>query len=328
MRRDEGGGPGKLETRKISMRENFWSFRCIAAVVAASLTIGDTARAKELIRENFGGLATSTLNGTLADTFDAGILTAGGNATWAANATFLADGSVNNTNTNASAYLNLGSYINAAKGTDSGKFVLQASISQTAGSWLSLGFGAENQPSVDRNFTNSGGSGTTNGLATIIYRSQTATPAGELDMFLGLGNASGIDGPDLGAGAGTRTLSITLDLTPAGGYNGSNNFGTVTWADSVLGVIGTGTYGTSRNFGSILLSKPTATAASTGTYEALTLTQVIVVPEPGSIVLLATGGLLVLVWIRRRPSNYPAFEAVAAGRLLTRGRRPGVRVQS
>lgn len=289
------------------MRENFWSFRCVAAVVAACLVIADTARANsvELIRENFGGQATFTLNGDLADTFNTGILTAGGSGTWAANATFRADGSVNNTNTNASAYLNLGSYINAAKGTDSGKFVLQASISQTAGaagSWLSLGFGAENQPSVDRNFTNSGGSGTTNGLATIIYRSQTATPAGELDMFLGLGNASGIDGPDLGAGAGTRTLSITLDLTPAGGYNGSNNFGTVTWADSVLGVIGTGTYTTSRNFGSILLSKPTATPASTGTYEALTLTQVIVVPEPGTLGLAGGGFFMAcgLVAMRRR----------------------------
>jgi len=276
----------------------------LAAAAAACLAIAD-ARATVIVSESFGGLSTAGLNGTTADTFDAGITSKGGSATWAGNATFRADGSVNTTNVDASAYLNLGSYINDAKGTDSGKFILQASISQTAGAWLSLGFCAENQPSVTNNFTTAAtGTGTTTGMATIVYRAQTASPPGELDMWLGPRTTPAtIDGPDLGAGAGTRTLSITLDLTAAGGYNGTTNHGTVTWADSVLGVIGSGTYTTSQTFGSILLSKAFVAASnSSGTYGSLTLTQVVPVPEPGTLGL-ACGGFLMacgLGALRRR----------------------------
>jgi hypothetical protein len=92
-------------------------------------------------------------------------------------------------------------------------------------------------------------------------------------MFGGGGNANAIDGPD--GNTGFRTLTVTLDLTPAGGYNGTNNFGTVTWSDSVLGVLGTTstsyTYPTARNFGSILV---TQASGSKGTINALALYQI------------------------------------------------------
>lgn len=293
---------------KLSSHTQFRSLACLAAAATACLTIADAARATVIVSESFGGLSTAGLNGTAADTFDGGIVAKGGSATWAGNATFRANGFVDTTNVDASAYLNLGSYIDDAKGTDAGKFILQASISQTTGNWLSLGFAAEDTPTVGRNFTNSPVQvpGSTNGMATIIYRAQTASPPGELDMWLGPRTTPvAIDGPDLGAGAGTRTLSITLDLTPAGGYNGTTNHGTVTWADSALGVIGSGTYTSNQNFRSILLSKPIGTnptPASTGTYGSLTLTQVVPVPEPG-VLGLACGGFLTafgLVAMRRR----------------------------
>lgn len=65
-------------------------------------------------------------------------------------------------------------------------------------------------------------------------------------------------------------MTIHLDLTPAGGYDGVSNFGTVTWSDSVLGVLGSYTWLTQPTFGSIVISQ---SAGSTGTVSALTLTK-------------------------------------------------------
>jgi hypothetical protein len=225
-----------------------------------------------IVAENFGGNGSGGLAGTGADTFSPGITAAGGSATWAANSGFKDNGSVS-VNKKA-AYLNLGSYINNAKGTANGLFELTMTISETTGSWISVGFGQENTPSTDRDFT--GGTVvsptptlTTNGMGTIFYRAQTASPAGELDMVGGPGSGNAIDGPD--DNTGSRTLTVTLDLTPAGGYNGTTNFGKVTWSDSVLGVLGSYTYTTARNFGSILI---TGSATTAGTISSLTLTQI------------------------------------------------------
>jgi hypothetical protein len=171
--------------------------------------------------------------------------------------------------TRQGAYLNLGSYINDAKGTAAGKFELTMTIGPTTGAWLSLGFAAENTPNTLKDFTNTGsGTAATTGLATIIYRATGAV--GELDMFGGTTLTNALDGPD--GNTGFRTLTVTLNLTPAGGYNGTSNFGTVTWSDSVLGTLGSYTYTTTRTFGSILI---TESASSSGTISALSLTQVV-----------------------------------------------------
>jgi hypothetical protein len=158
----------------------------------------------------------------------------------------------------------MGSYINDTKGTADGLFELTMTISETTGAWISLGFGQENTPSTDRDMT--GGTVVspaptlqTNGLGTIVYRDAL----NELDMFGGLGSANPVDGPDNNTGA--RTLTVTLDLTPAGG-----TFGKVTWSDSVLGVLGSYTFPGARNFGSILI---TGAATVTGTISNLTLSQ-------------------------------------------------------
>jgi hypothetical protein len=239
-----------------------------------------------IVAEGFGGDGTGDLTGTAADTFYSGITAAGGSATWAANSGFDDNGYVSAAR--KAAYLNMGSYINDTKGTADGLFELTMTISQTTGaSWISLGFGVENTPSTDKDMTNAANGtavGTTTGLGTIIYRSLTSNPWGELDMYGGAGSANNIDGPDNNTGA--RTLTVTLDLT---GYNGTTNFGKVTWSDSSLGTLGSYTYTVARNFGSILITAAGTTPTS-GTISNLTLSQSI--PEPATMGLLLLGSVM------------------------------------
>ena len=216
-----------------------------------------------LIEEDFGGTGTAGLGGTSADLFDAALINAGGSATWQAGNAFRSDGSVASDTAQTSASLNLGTYLNSRKGRPDGKFVLTASIHETSGAWISLGFSQLNSPSTAQNFT------AASGIATIIYRAQSGSPAGELDLFPILSNTV-IDGPD--GNTGTRTLSVTLDLTPSGGYNGTSNHGTATWADSIIGALGSHTFTGNVNFGAILLSEANS---STGSVGALTLRQIL-----------------------------------------------------
>jgi lysophospholipase L1-like esterase len=206
-----------------------------------------------LITEAFGGTATA-LHGSSADTFSPLITAAGGSPNWVAASGFLQGGAASGGN--GSAHLNLGTFINSTKGKPEGKFKLSATLAPTTGSWFTLGFASQNVPSTLKNFTNTGSGVTTTGVATIIYRSQTGVAApsanGELDLFGGTSNTNSVDGPD--GNTGPRAVTITLDLTPGGGYNGTNHFGTVTWSDSVLGTIGSFTYTSARDFGSILIS--------------------------------------------------------------------------
>jgi hypothetical protein len=226
-----------------------------AAITGNTAWTFTTSAATPLVVENFSNTSTQ-LNTTSADIFAAPLVTAGGSATWGSGTGFLASGAVVNVG-NSAAYLNLGTYINDTKGTAAGKFDLTLTIAETAGSWVSLGFGSTNTVTTAQNFT------TINGVGTIIYRSQSGTVApavnGELDMFGGTNNTNPVDGPDFNTGI--RTLTVTLDLTPEGGYNGTTNFGTATWSDSVLGVLGSYTYTVTRNFGSILITQGTTTSA-------------------------------------------------------------------
>ena len=216
-----------------------------------------------LIEEDFGGSGTAGLGGTSADLFDAVLINAGGSATWQAGTAFRADGSVTANTAQTSASLDLGTYLNSRKGQPDGKFILTASISESSGAWISLGFSQLSTPSTTQNFT------AASGIATLIYRAQDGSPAGEFDLFPILNN-NVIDGPD--GNTGTRTLSVTLDLTPTGGYNGGNNHGTVIWTDSVLGTLGSHTFAAGVNFGAILLSEANSSA---GRVSSLTLRQIL-----------------------------------------------------
>lgn len=225
----------------------------MAAITGTSAWAFTTSSAVPLVVENFSGSG-SSLSGTSADVFDAAITTAGGSAVWGAGAGFLENGAVGAA-TNSNAFLNIGSYINNAKGQPDGKFELTLTIAEGTTAWVSLGFNASGAPDTALNFTQN------SGVGTIIYRGQTPTPniSGEIDMFGGFANQNGVDGPDLNTGF--RTLTATLDLT---GHNGTTNFGSVSWSDSVLGPLGSYTFPSNRNFGSLIITQAVTSSAIDG----------------------------------------------------------------
>jgi hypothetical protein len=233
-----------------------------AAITGSSAWTFTTNSAVPLVLENFNGSG-APLAGTSADVFAAAITTAGGSGTWGGGAGFLENGAVGAA-TNSQAFLNLGSYINATKGTPAGKFELTMTISENDPSWISLGFVGTNTPAITGNFT------TSSGVASIIYRGQTGTVAspnvnGEIDMFAGPNNTNGVDEGAIPY-TGFRTLTVALDLTA---HNGTSNFGTVTWSDSVLGNLGSHNFTANRNFNSILITQ----ATTYGTIDGLSLVQ-------------------------------------------------------
>jgi len=270
----------------------------LATIAAAVLLVVPQASAAViLIEEKFGGLSSSDLNSTSADTFHSGITSAGGSATWVAATTFKADGSVTgSSDSRRSAYLNLGSYINAAKGTSTGLFTMQVTLAKPDGTtnthWITAGFAWQNNPNTGAWFNGTTtAEGSTAGVATMMYRAN-----GDIDQYGGLATSNEVLANDT-VFSGTRTLTITLDLTQAGGYNGTNNFGKVTFgantgAGNTYQQYGSYTYTSNTNFGSLLLSMNNSTVGSG--YDSLTLTQI---PEPGAALL---GGLGLLALLRRR----------------------------
>ena len=231
-----------------------------------------------LVSETFGGTG-AALNGTTAETFDAAITAAGGVNSWVASAQFTDNGGLAAVTGNSSAHISLGSYINDAKGASNGIFTLTATIGNVTGSWASIGFEqGPDTPLTSAHFL------TNDGIGTIILRA-----SGELDSFAGGDAVNAIDGPNGTLGA--RTLSAIIDLST---HNGTTDYGSVTWSDSVLGVVGNFDYLADEDFSFILLSEANST---TTTYSNLTLTQVDTIPEPGSVALLSLGALGML---RRR----------------------------
>ncbi|MDT8390064.1 MAG: PEP-CTERM sorting domain-containing protein [Lentisphaeria bacterium] len=256
------------------------------------------ATAATIVTENFGG-GTGNLNGTTADTFDAAITTVGGSATWVADTTagatslFQADGVINYVTGfgAATAFLNMGSYINDAKGTSNGLFTLSATINSTRASnvWVSLGF--FDSPTTLSSFTSTG-------LGTIIQRSPGYLNGGtgstglqELDMWGGAGTGTGgVDGPELASGP--QLVTIVLDLRT---HNNTDDFGTVTWYDGTTAGTNLGSYDylADNSFDAIGISQ----AGSDGTVAGLTLEQ-FQVPEPSTAILAGLG--LAGLSLRRR----------------------------
>lgn len=228
-------------------------------LTVATLLISDSATAQNIIiNESFDGTG-AALNGSTSEVFDNAITAAGGSNTWVAADTFSDNGEVApGSFTNSSAHLNLGSYINDTKGTRAGIFELTMTIGDVTGAgvtWLSMGFSELSSPAIDNHFLN------LQGTSTIILRS-----IGELDIWAGPGNASPIDGPN--GNTGDRTLTIMLDLST---HNGVDNFGSVIWSDSMLGIVSGHAYTQDVDFSSIFLSETNATSS---TLSNLTLSQV------------------------------------------------------
>ena len=228
-----------------------------------------------IVAENFGGLGTDDLHNTTADTFASGITTAGGSSTWQAEDDFNADGSMDATGDNGTAYLNLGSYINDSKGTADAFFTASVTISGPAsgGNWVGFGFFENNTPDVGGDFVTGGSN---QGQGILIYRS-----TGELDGFGGTGSGGAVDGDIV---SGSQSLKFELDLTD---WNGTDNFGSITFYDGTGTSFGTHEYTSTETWGSIGL---TASPGATATFSNFQLTQV---PEPGSLALLGLGSLLI-----------------------------------
>ncbi len=259
----------------------------ILAVASTGLILASTSAnaAFIIVDEKFDGTG-NAISGTTAETFDSAITTAGGSDTWTSSSYFKDNGNYSGGPQPRSARLNLGSYLNDAKGTVTGKFDLTATISSGSVDWLSLGFRNSGSTNISNNFETFGG------IGTMILQNN-----GDIDMFGGVGNANEVAADDV-TYSGPRTLTVSLDLTSAGGYDGTSNFGTVTFSDSVAGEFGSYTYTSDQNFQSILISSATGPGGGlTGDYDALTLVQM---PEPSSAALLGLGGLALM--LRRKRS--------------------------
>jgi autotransporter-associated beta strand protein len=236
--------------------------RYIVALVTASLVLAAPsvhAEMKTIVAENFSGSG-AVLNGKTADTFDSGITAVGGSSTWKAHPNWKDNGGVPVSSAYSSAYLNLGTYINDAKGTTNGLFELTMTMSPTVGSsgWLSLGFALENSPSTNDNFNTAGATG----VGTMAYRVTSKVAA-----WGGYKTALAISPTDQTV-SGTQTLTVVLDLTPDN-YDGLTKFGKVTFRTNGVTIASPITYTGTRSFGSIFLSQATAL----GTNSTLTLTQ-------------------------------------------------------
>lgn len=278
--------PSRIMNKKTSLRGILFGLSITAAICLMPIT---SVSAVLVVAENFDGLQANFLNTKVADTFNAAITTAGGNGTWAASTRFKQNGSLTNDggNIRTSANLQLGNYINNTKGTSNGQFDLTMTIvdiftSPFSFDYLSLGFSSAAL----------GGLATTSdfqdqsSVATIILRRSRGT-----ETYGGLNLANSLLGPNL---PGPRTFTVSLNLTPAGGYNGTSNFGTVTWSDSVFGNIRSFTYTAATDFNYIYLSQNSITAQ----IDNLTLTTV---PEPSSVALMV-GAFLGLVVMGRKIS--------------------------
>jgi len=257
-----------------------------AALFSAQLASGSIV----IVSHDFSGDGSGSLDGVTADTFAAGITTAGGSSTWSAReALFHDDGEISlvGDGQDGSAFLNMGSYINATKGTATGLFTLSATMNEpVTGSWFGVTFFLQNEPNTDVTFTNTDTSNL--GMGTLIYRTN-----GNVDGFPGPGTDDGAAIATVSNVEGTQTLSMVLDLTPDGGWNGTNNFGTITF---FLGStnMGSFTHTTERDFGAIGL-----VAAGNNTQGSVSYFELAQIPEPSVPLLLGGAGALMLLRRRR-----------------------------
>jgi hypothetical protein len=266
------------------------NMKTLKFLLCSALLTGLSTQAAVIVSESFGGSNANSLDGTSADTFDAAILTAGGVNQWQtiSDVNYIRAGgdfSVPAGNSGSS-LLDLGSYINDARGTASGKFILQASFTQTATAASGVGLSFNPTTNTSQRFWESSS-------AVAIYRGATNT--GYDFGTINAGNT--FDGGNF---TGLTTLKIELDMTS---WDGSTNYGLVNFYDPTdLGSIAW-TYNftaadntngfTSINSIRIQYYGGNITDASVSDF---TLTQI---PEPSSLILVGLG-LAGAAFLRRR----------------------------
>ena len=247
--------------------------RLIPAVLAAGMLLAAgllpvTANAQTtLISHDFTDGGAGPINGTAIDSIDAGVTAVnGGISTWSADsANYLENGSHGGTMN--CMYIPFGEYINNTKGTDSGLF----------------------------EFTATGFDGPTASWTSITLEDGPAGPTGNFTAYSGLANftrefdstSRGWGGPatanSMGFDTATGdTLTIQLDLTPAGGYDGASNFGTVRLYDGTSSgtLLGSHTYTSATDFEYVVIG----TSGTGAQIDGLTVTQIAPVATPGTLI--------------------------------------------
>jgi hypothetical protein len=244
---------------------------CTLKTVGMALMVGLSpvvlqAQLTNLINHNFTGSSNTNLSGTAVGGFDSAKIT-GVTGNWAGTSWFKADGSSAAGNgTFRSGYIDLGGYIDSAKGTSEGLFRLSSTFDVTD-NWLSIGFSLTSTPPANGHYAEPA----TAGFASLRYVSGAASQSHVL---------GGTSEANHDTFSGPTTFSIELDYRL---WDGETNFGTITWYESenLLRTVDLDATTGAELPRSILISR--SAAGGVGTYSELSLQQI---PEP------ATAGVL------------------------------------
>lgn len=250
------------------------------ALLAAAFSVGTvtSSAAVVLFQDNFSGLGSANLNGTTPDITQ-------GTTAWVADTEYKANGTgtaTPTTNVSIRGYLTLGGLIDDNRGNTDALYTLSATLNITSAGtdtlWHGFGFWDEDAPA--ENFASSPSDGT----AWMLRRANA-----DLQTFLGPRATNGLT--ETGASpsnvAGTVDLQIVLDLTD---WNGTTNWGSVEYygklsAAPTYNLIANSELGaTNSTFRAVGIGGGIAN----GDFDSFELSQV---PEPGSLALVALGGL-------------------------------------
>lgn len=256
--------------------------KLVALLTLAAAGLCLTSHANIIIEETFGGTG-GDLAGTSPDTFDSAITAAGGNGTWDGHNFFKDNGDIEAFgNHGRRVWLDLGTYINDAKGTSDGFFTFTVAISQpTEAGFTSGGFFTGG----DQNFTFAN-----SGLATAVHNNNND---GNDNYYMGPGTN---DSDDPGNLTDTVvTFTTELDLR---GWDGSTNFGSVTFSNSFNSNTFTSSYTADQDFAEIGLSTEIA-GGSRAVRSNVSTFQLTQIPEPSSLLLMGVA-LLAVAGLRSR----------------------------
>jgi hypothetical protein len=255
--------------------------RVLSALAPAicSLALVSPCVGAVILSDSFSGAALVDLNNTQASVSQ-GFLAAGGNATWVANAAFGADGSINFTTGSGLARLALGDYVWNALGTQSGLFTLTSTVAITSGTWISVGF--FHTEAVTSTYFSNGSPGP--GMSTALLRSTNV-----INYYGGKGVNSA---STPGSAASPVTFTIALDLR---GWNGTTNFGTVTFSNDKVGTSTTVALPSDGDVNPFQFVGFSGNSSANGTISNFSLSQI---PEPSAMLILLT--LPILGFSRKR----------------------------
>lgn len=245
--------------------------------VVAAIALAVPCSAAVIVSDPLNGSASADLHGTQA-VMSQGVLDAGGNATWTANTAFNADGSIAFQSGSGLARLALGSYIWDARGSENGLFTLTSTISIASGTWISVGF-YHTEAGTGTYFSNGTPGGSPGpGMSTALIRSTNV-----INYYGGKGvNQSSTPGSATGA----VTFTISLDLRS---WNGTTNFGTVTFSNDKVGEARTVTLTDDGGVNPFQYVGFSGNSSPNGTISNFSLSQV---PEPSIMLMLSALPLL------------------------------------